>query len=155
MSVCAVILAGLQGKYAFYAAMPVALTFGKKFKNFILLYSVDVRVYANHKVFSLRAAFSPTPVLTNLDCICWKNYTITVQSKFPETTSEDSNDNNKNKDKKSSSPHGPKCRADCQHPHPSHKSWCCCRVALVIGCIWQCMWIPLCFQGWALEPTVL
>lgn len=29
MSVCAVILAGLQGKYAFYAAMPVALTFGK------------------------------------------------------------------------------------------------------------------------------
>lgn len=58
MSVCAVILAGLQGKYAFYAAMPVALTFGKKFKNFTLLYSVDVRVYANHKVFSLRAAFS-------------------------------------------------------------------------------------------------
>ena len=29
MSICAVILAGLQGKYAFYAAMPVALTFGK------------------------------------------------------------------------------------------------------------------------------
>lgn len=29
MSVCAVILAGLQGKYAFYASMPVALTFGK------------------------------------------------------------------------------------------------------------------------------
>ena len=80
MSVCAVILAGLQGKYAFYAAMPVALTFGKKFKNFILLYSVDVRVYANHKVFSLRAAFSPTPVLTNLVCICWKNCTITVQN---------------------------------------------------------------------------
>ncbi|XP_073234695.1 uncharacterized protein [Porites lutea] len=31
MSVCAVILAGLQGKYAFYAAMPVALTFGVGF----------------------------------------------------------------------------------------------------------------------------
>jgi len=29
MSVCAVILAFLQGKYAFYAAIPVALTFGK------------------------------------------------------------------------------------------------------------------------------
>lgn len=57
MSVCAVILAGLQGKYAFYAAMPVALTFGKKFKNFILLYSVDVRVYANHKVFLLEQLF--------------------------------------------------------------------------------------------------
>lgn len=31
MSVCAVILAGLQGKYAFYASMPVALTFGVGF----------------------------------------------------------------------------------------------------------------------------
>ncbi|XP_048578947.1 uncharacterized protein LOC116613951 isoform X2 [Nematostella vectensis] len=28
MSICAVILAGLQGKYAFYAAIPVSLTFG-------------------------------------------------------------------------------------------------------------------------------
>lgn len=31
MSICAVILAGLQGRYAFYAAMPVALTFGVGF----------------------------------------------------------------------------------------------------------------------------
>ena len=68
MSVCAVILAGLQGKYAFYAAMPVALTFGKKFKNFILLYAVDVRIYTNHKTFSLRAAFH---LLTSLVCIVW------------------------------------------------------------------------------------
>ena len=51
MSVCAVILAGLQGKYAFYAAMPVALTFGKKFKNFIVLYSVDVGIYTSHNAF--------------------------------------------------------------------------------------------------------
>lgn len=41
MSICAVILAGLQGKYAFYAAMPVALTFGKHLvcTNHELLYS--------------------------------------------------------------------------------------------------------------------
>ena len=64
MSVCAVILAGLQGKYAFYAAMPVALTFGKEFKNFIVLYSVDVGIYTNQKAFSsYRAAFSPTDKL--------------------------------------------------------------------------------------------
>ena len=37
MSICAVILAGLQGKYAFYAAMPVALTFGKYNLMVILL----------------------------------------------------------------------------------------------------------------------
>ena len=72
MSVCAVILAGLQGKFAFYAAMPVALTFGKKFKNFILLYSVKSASMQIIRFFSLRAAFSPTctPVVTSLVCIC-------------------------------------------------------------------------------------
>ena len=47
MSVCAVILAGLQGKYAFYAAMPVALTFGKKLKNlyfYIPLMSASMQI---------------------------------------------------------------------------------------------------------------
>ena len=157
MSVCAVILAGLQGKYAFYAAMPVALTFGKKFKHFILLYSVDVRAYANHKVFSLRAAFSPTPVLTSLVCICWKNCTITVQSKFPMRPHlKTATTTTKQKIKRAQVLMGQNVVLIVNTPvHPSHKSWCCCRVALVIGCIWQCMWIPLCFQGWALEPTVL
>ena len=77
MSVCAVILAGLQGKYAFYAAMPVALTFGEKFKNFTLLYLVDVRIYTNHKTFFLRAALSPTNKL-GLHYLV-----ITVQLKLP------------------------------------------------------------------------
>lgn len=40
MSICAVILAGLQGKYAFYAAMPVALTFGK-YNLMVILLRVD------------------------------------------------------------------------------------------------------------------
>ena len=31
MSICSLILAGLEGKYAFYAAIPVALTFGMYF----------------------------------------------------------------------------------------------------------------------------
>ena len=121
MSVCAVILAGLQGKYAFYAAMPVALTFGEKFNNFLLLYSVDVRIYTNHKTFSLRAAFSPTNKL-GLHYLV-----ITVQLKLPlrphlkATTSSTTT-----KQKKSSNPDGQKFVADCQHLHPSHKSWCCC-----------------------------
>ena len=103
MSVCAVILAGLQGKYAFYAAMPVALTFGEKFNNFILLYSVDVRIYTNHKTFSLRAAFSPT---NKLGLHYW---VITVQLKLPQrphlkaTTTTTTT----TKQKKSSNPHGP------------------------------------------------
>ena len=105
MSVCAVILAGLQGKYAFYAAMPVALTFGEKFNNFILFYSVDVRIYTNHKTFSLRAAFSPTNKL-GLHYLV-----ITVQLKLPQrphlkaTTT--TTTTTTTKQKKSSNPHGP------------------------------------------------
>lgn len=41
MSICAVILAGLQGKYAFYAAMPVALTFGKYNLIMVILLRVN------------------------------------------------------------------------------------------------------------------
>ena len=104
MSVCAVILAGLQGKYAFYAAMPVALTFGEKFNNFILLYSVDVRIYTNHKTFSLRAAFSPTNKL-GLHYLV-----ITVQLKLPQRPhlkATTTTTTTTTKQKKSSNPHGP------------------------------------------------
>lgn len=112
MSVCAVILAGLQGKYAFYAAMPVALTFGKKFKNLTLLYSVDVRVYANHKVFfSLRATFSASDKL-GLHLLKKSHYYGSIKIPY-EITSEDNDNNNKTNYKKSSSPHGPKFLADC------------------------------------------
>lgn len=112
MSVCAVILAGLQGKYAFYAAMPVALTFGEKFNNFILLYSVDVRIYTNHKTFSLRAAFSPTIKLGLHYLVIAVQLKLPLRPHLKATT----------KQKKSSNPDGQKFVADCQHPHPSHKS---------------------------------
>lgn len=48
MSICAVILAGLQGKYAFYAAMPVALTFGKhgySANSKLLLVAISVKPF--------------------------------------------------------------------------------------------------------------
>ena len=47
MSICAVILAGLQGRYAFYAAMPVALTFGK----YLVCTNHDLHSYCLCKVY--------------------------------------------------------------------------------------------------------